>query len=178
MAFQSLEKLCCFALPGDSRVASSRSSIAIFPIRRPLYRHFERRDAGLELLDRWALSFLELLEAGCAPSLFHTGIARGTANASGPLPTTGSGSGRPVEPAAALPVSSTQRSLDRDTRRQLRNPTSSRPQSTAISWCSSRDTSNCSSRGRCNRTAYAAAHRPAPARRRHACADRASGSGH
>jgi len=41
----------------------------------------------------------------------------------------GSESGRPVGPAAALPVSSTGRSLEGDTRRRLRHPTSSRPRS-------------------------------------------------
>ena len=41
----------------------------------------------------------------------------------------GSESGRTVEPAAALPVSSTRRSLEGDTRRRLRHPTSSRPRS-------------------------------------------------
>src|SRR5262245_63701646 len=86
LTFQFLKKLCCFASPGDSRVASSSSSIATFPIRRLLYRHFVRRDAGLDLLDKWALSFVKLLEARCGASLFHKGMMCRKAELSGAVP--------------------------------------------------------------------------------------------
>ncbi len=71
--------------------------------------------------------FSSFWRAGCAPSWFHAAIVRGTASASNPLPTRRVPN--PAARSAALPVSSTRKSLDGDTRRRLRHPTSSRPRS-------------------------------------------------
>ena len=77
-----------------------------------------------------ALSVLELLEGRLCAKLVPCGDRAWNGERQ---PSTadqeGSESGRPVKPAAALPVSSTRKSLDGDTRRRLRHPTSSRPRS-------------------------------------------------